>query len=115
MIKKQSKLKAAIGDALTESQVKEIALAIFKNDIFTDRHCPDAQAVMQSFPVLHFVKKDQLKRFKNAGMIYEYMNRASPMGINGRPMFLTCHVLSKLDADRVWKMHDRIKASTDSI
>jgi hypothetical protein len=115
MIKKSSKLKAEIGDSMTETDVKELAMRIFKHEVFTDRHCRNADEVRSSFPVLTFMKKKDIKRLEKMGMIWEAYNKAAPMAVNGQPMFFSCHLVSKLDADRVWKMHDRIKASTDSI
>jgi len=34
------------------------------------------------------------------GMIYEYYDKAGPRGINGKPIFSSCQLMSKGDADK---------------
>jgi len=50
---------------------------------------------------------------KSIGMIYEYMDKASPMGINGQPCFMSCQFLSKEDANRMWVFYGKYQEYKD--
>lgn len=39
---------------------------------------------------------------ESIGMIYEYLDKAMPMGINGQPCFMSCVFLSKEDTEKFW-------------
>jgi hypothetical protein len=49
------------------------------------------------------------KWYDEIGLIYEYLDKAGPRCINGCPIFMSCRIMSKSDADRMWKFHDQWK------
>lgn len=53
---------------------------------------------------------------EDIGMFWQWMARALPRSINGRPMFASCHVLSKAETEKVRKLllilYEKDKATT---
>ena len=47
----------------------------------------------------------------DVGMIYEYMDKAGPRGVNGYPIFWSCHILGKKDKKIVMEMVQKILKS----
>jgi hypothetical protein len=45
----------------------------------------------------------------NLGMIMEYYDQAGPLCINGYPMFLSCRLVNKKDAKKIWSMVEKLK------
>jgi hypothetical protein len=64
---------------MTEEEIKKLAKDIYTGLVFTDRHIQVA----------------------SPGMIYEYMDKAGPMSINGMPMFCSFRFISQEDAKKV--------------
>jgi hypothetical protein len=48
-------------------------------------------------------------KLKSIGMIYEYLSKASPMALNGGPMFFSLNMLNIEDAEKVWSYYDTYK------
>lgn len=99
--------------SLTEAQVKELALGIFRNEIFTDRHvAPHDQRLMATIfmPLGLMGKKDilALQRKQRPGMLYAKMSEAGPRSINGYPMFFSLSMVSEADAKKVWDEYKRL-------
>jgi len=123
-----------------DRELKNIAKDIYDNKIFTDRHCVDN--LLEVFTVLLLMgttapfidPKDDSEIRENElydildrdieqkyydlyinhiGMIYEHMDKASPMGINGYPMFLSAKFLNKKDAEKVMNYYSKYKEIRD--
>ncbi len=45
--------------------------------------------------------------FSSIGLIYEYYDKAMPMGINGYPIFGSCRFLSKEDTEKMFEFYDK--------
>jgi len=58
------------------------------------------------FMVLIFMgAKQRREMIKNPpGLIYEYLSEAGPRSINGMPSFFSMRMLSKADAEKVFRM-----------
>ncbi len=96
---------------ISDEEVKKIAEDIYKGLIFTDRHISNPNDLTSVFMVLMFMEEKDINRFKNnpPGLIYEYMDKAGPMTINGNPIFMSMQLLSKEDGERVIKHYTGIK------
>jgi len=98
---------------LTEEQISELALGIFRNEIFTERHIAegDMRMLTSIFMPLGFMeKKDVLamQRKQRPGLLYAKMAECGPRAINGYPMFFSVSMCSEADAQKVWAEHKRL-------
>jgi hypothetical protein len=99
--------------SLTDEQIHEIALGIFKNDIFTDRHVRegDQNLMTMIFMPLGFLDKRQildLQRKARPGLLYAHMRNAGPRAINGYPMFMEMSMAGPQDATKIWNEYKRL-------
>jgi hypothetical protein len=80
--------------------LREIALGIHEDRIFTNRHCRDIQEVLMCFPILSMMELCDRKWIANnpPGLVWEFYHAASPTGVNGLPMFFSVRFLSPEDA-----------------
>jgi len=101
--------------SLTDEEIKKLADEIYRGLIFTDRHIQNPDDISRVFMPLVLMKEEQIEEFRAnpPGMIYEYMDKACPMSINGMPMFLSFRLLSKEDAKKVDKKYIQIKEAVE--
>jgi hypothetical protein len=118
----------------TDKELKQIAIDIHAGRIWTDRHCQNPDDITRVFMPLIFAladvektedKVEQLKRkveksknrklLEEAGMIFEYIDKAGPMAINGMPMFLSFHILNKEETVKVCKYYEKVCKAIDKI
>lgn len=90
-------------DGISKEELLKVAQGIKNNLIFTDRHIQRDSDISMVFMVLLFMEKKAIKQLKDAGCIYEYYAKAGPRSVNGMPMFTSCHILNKKDAEFVWQ------------
>lgn len=119
---------------LTEQEMKELVRDVYDGKIFTSLQCGDH--VGSSFMISLFLgcgpsedthsdpvirkrnnRKAKLKyieeredreAFLNSiGMFYEYMDKAGPMYVNGRPTFFSCHILSIDETKRFIEVYNK--------
>jgi hypothetical protein len=97
---------------LTDDEIKTVAADLVKGRIFTANDCPPDQITVLFFPLLALMSEGQLN-WDDIGMIYEYMDKAAPMGVNGLPFFFTCRIVNKEDwgkiGDRALKIHNAMQ------
>lgn len=88
---------------LAEPELRQLVLDICDNRVFTDRHCRTADEVLQCFPILAMMKLCDRKFIaaNPPGLVWEFYSKASPMGVNGLPMFFSCKFLSPSDQEKV--------------
>lgn len=96
---------------MTDEDIKKLADDIYKGLVFTDRHIQNPDDVPRVFIPLVLLKKEQIEELnvRSIGMIYEYIDKAGPMSINGMPMFLSLRMLSQEDAKKVNEKYLLIK------
>lgn len=94
-------------------ELKKIAQALVNGHIFTDRHCASADEVTETF-MLIALGGLQLINVDTLGMIFEYMDKAGPMSVNGRPMFMSMHCLNKEDTKTVLGYARKIREATQA-
>lgn len=102
---------------ISDEEARKIAEDIYKGLIFTDRHLQDPEELKSVFMVLMFMKDEDINKLKGnpPGLIYEYMDRAFPRGINGNPIFMSMQLLSKEDGKRVNKYYIDIKSAIEKL
>jgi len=112
---------------LTDEQVKEFALGLYKNEIFTEFHIDESykpQLLPMIFLPLAFGIQDPETRGalqkSPPGMIYARYRDAQgrdqtfPRTFNGYPIFSSCGFLSIEDTDRVHKKYYEVKDAMDA-
>jgi hypothetical protein len=102
---------------LTEEEIKKLADDIYRGFVFTDRHVRNPDDILRVFMPLVLFKEEQIEEFKAniPGMIYEYMDKAGPMSIDGMPMFCSFRFLSKEDAKKVDEKYLQIKKAIENV
>lgn len=102
---------------LTEEEIKKLADDIYKGLVFTDRHIQNPDDITRVFIPLVILKKEQIEEFgvNPPGLVYEYMDRAGPMAVNGMPMFLSLRMLSQEDAKKVNDKYIQIKNAVEKV
>lgn len=102
---------------MTDEHVKKLAEDMYKGLVFTNRHIDRQEDVPRVFMPLLIIEdeiRDKLLQ-DPPGMIYEYMDRAGPMAINGMPMFLSLQMVSIDDTKRVIECLNKIKCAIENI
>jgi len=99
---------------MTNQELVKIAEDIHAGRIFTDRHIPsgDRQGMVPLIflPIaLADAKMEKRIRKDKPALVYEYLDKAGPRGINGYPIFMSCRFLTKEDSDKVWKAYEEIE------
>ncbi len=104
---------------LNNEELKQIAIDIRAGRIFSNWHIPDNEPDMlySIFMPLGLMNADQMEEIAtaNIGLVYEYMNQAGPMAINGYPMFMSFHVLHLNDAKVVLEFINRLEAAESTV
>jgi len=117
---------------LSDEEVKEFALGIYRNEIFTEYHIKEqdkANLLTMIFMPLMFgfeafgLNNPEIRgAFEKSppGMCYARYYDASgrsqtfPRSINGYPIFSSCAFLSREDTDRVNEKFYQVKAAMDA-
>lgn len=102
---KEKKKQRATFPSLPEDKLREFVLAVADGRVFTSADIPkgqEAHLLQMIFMPIAFgafadVRRADLKRI---GVLWEFIDKAGPRGINGYPMFMSCRVLNRSDWDR---------------
>lgn len=104
---------------LTDSEVKELGLAHYKQQIFASWDIPphDKDMLPSIFMVLLFMDDIATKQLQTngAGHVYEYYDKAAHTSINGYPTFWSCHILNQADSERIINKSKEIAALLDAV
>mgnify|MGYP005610482559 CR=1 FL=1 len=73
----------------TEAELTELARAIARHELYIATRPED----MVSFNAILAMADIPPERFEGVGAVYEYMDKAGSLSINGRPMFLSAQFL----------------------
>ena len=95
---------------MTDDEIKKLAEDMYKGIVFTDRHLERREDIQSVFAVLNLMDEKQIDILrKNApGMIYEYMDKAGPVAVNGMPIFFSFKMASVEDAKKIIERYNNI-------
>lgn len=102
-----------------KAELVQFAKDMHAGKIFTDRHLSNPNDVTMVFMVLALADKKTIekiaKRIGDKGIIYEYMDKAGPMGVNGNPVFFSCGHLTDTEAEYMFTKYEEVKTTMESI
>jgi hypothetical protein len=101
----------------SDAEIKQIAIEIEAGKIWTSEHCPNLDAVRASFLTIGFCTPELANWMQQnkIAVIYEYVDRAGPLSVNGMPSFFGAKMISEDDWKRVLEKVTAIRAALASI
>ena len=54
-------------------------------------------------------------KLESIGMVYEYLDKAGPTGINGKPCFFSLRLLNKDDTKKVFDYYEKYKEIREKV
>jgi hypothetical protein len=100
----------------TREELRQLALDWLAGKLFTDHHCR-ADDLPLAFMPLALMKPSQIAELQGSdlGLIFEYVDKAGPRGINGMPFFFSMQILNRADAQVVMDLAKRLQVAQDSV
>jgi len=100
----------------TDAVLKEIALGILEGHIFCDRQIVNKDDTPMVFMILALMDDATAKQLKhqNICLLYEYINKSGPMGVNGMPVFMSMRCLNKEDTEKMFVYYQEAEKMRDS-
>jgi hypothetical protein len=100
----------------TDEELKTIAKDLYAGKIFSDRHLSGPHEISMVFMILAFLDAEHIKKMQddNIDFIYEYLDQAGPMAVNGKPTFLSARMLNKDETTKMFDYYKKIKDAVDS-
>ena len=101
-VKEKKKWEEPDLSPLPSDELKKLASEIFQGRIYTSEFHDAQLAPFETFMSLMFgsirdqydVNDEQLKEYIGKfGMLYEHLDKAGPLAVNGNPMFLSCRIM----------------------
>jgi len=100
----------------TLRDLKAIALDLYKEKILTSQQVPP-EVLQTVFLPLALCDKAALTKMRKRGIVvlYEYLDKAGPLYVNGYPTFASCHGLTKKEWDTVLAEHEKILRKVEPV
>jgi hypothetical protein len=101
---------------MTDAQIKDVAMGMFKCQIFTSDMVDNPKDIGLVFMVMTLADADYVKFLKDndVTLFYEHYHAAGPMCINGMPTFFSCSVATRADHKRILDRYQIIKTAIDA-
>ena len=101
----------------TDEELRQIALDLHLGKIFSDRHCPGPESIPMVFMLLNLMEDKVIEEIKakNVNFIYEYLDQAGPLSVNGMPTFMSLRFLTKDESDKMFEYYKKFKEAQDSV
>ncbi len=100
----------------TDEQIKQLAMALYKNELFTSLHLRDQHLLQMVFIPLALMDAVQLRELEinKAYCFYAYYADTTPQGVNGYPIFFSFSYLNEEDTMRMRDKYEQIKKVLDN-
>lgn len=98
-----------------EAEVKQIAVDLFHGKIYCDRHLHSPDDMPRVFMIVGLgAFADHPKSYiESIGLVYEYLDKAMPRGINGQPMFMSLKLLNRSDTNKMFEIYNKLKTAEE--
>lgn len=95
---------------MTDAEIKQLAIDMRAGKVFTNLNLHDQEDVLLVFPALILLSDEQRQEIidRKVELIYEYVDKAGPMSINGYPSFFSYRFLSSEETDKLFDMIKRL-------
>ena len=95
----------------TDDELKQLAMDIVAGKVFGSWSHPEALRISFGL-VLNFIDRATLQEMidQDVALFYEYIDKASPRGVNGLPTFFSLRALSRSDAEKVEGLINKLNA-----
>lgn len=99
---------------LSYDDLKGLARDIVLGRVFTSIGLSESK-MRTAFPVFSFLSKESAERLVNGNIVavYEYYDKASPVGINGLPVFFSCNLLTKEQVEALMQFVAKLQRAMD--
>jgi hypothetical protein len=84
----------------SDDELKQLAIDYVEGKIYTSIGIQNPMDLRLVFMPLTFMNQEQLAVMDDVGMLFEYLTEAAPGSINGKPIFMSCSMLTKEDTER---------------
>ena len=105
--------------SLTEAEVKDLALRIFRGEVFTSSQVrkEDWELLRIIFMPLGMMEDKDIARLSKQGavLLYADMEEAMPRSINGYPIFPSFSWINKEDAEKVTQKFKQNEKATEEV
>lgn len=96
-------------ESLSPEKLNQLAKDFVAGRVFSDRHCPPDMWT-SVFMILGLGDAEVVKGdIDDLGMVYEYLDQAGPMTVNGYPTFFSFRMLNKADAMKLFEKADALE------
>ena len=97
--------EALVIPRMTDDELREFVCAFVDGRIFTAHQVQNEGMIPQVFMPLALgaLAQYQPETLTEIGTVYEYLNKAGPMSINGMPTFFSCRFVHVKDWERAQK------------
>lgn len=94
----------------TDDEIKKPVLGVLENRVFTSDFVQTNSDLPRVFMVLAFASPETVTEMQEQkiSMFYEAYTEAAPVGVNGYPVFFSCHMLNAED-------HERYRVKLDTL
>lgn len=98
---------------MAEPELRQLAMDTAQGKVFTDRHGDNA---IDAFRVVFMLGLGghRPKYLDQWGMIYEYIDKAGPRAINGRPSFFSFRILHADDLPHFLDLYREVRTTLDN-
>ncbi len=95
---------------MTDHEIKKLAQDMYLGLVFTDRNIMNKDDVPRVFMPLALMEEELAEelRKKSPGMLYEYLDKASPLAMDGMPIFFSFKMVSSEDSKKVLEKYNNI-------
>jgi hypothetical protein len=101
----------------TDEELKVIASDLLDGKIYCDRHCRSAEDTVQVFMILGLMGTEAVEQMQKdeIDFVYEYLDQAGPRSCNGKPMFMSCRMLSKTETAKMFEFYEAFRAAKEQV
>jgi hypothetical protein len=100
---------------MTDEELKQLAQDIVDKKVFTSNHLPQDDPMLLGcvFIPLVMMNDEQQAEFieKKPGMVYEYLDKAMPMGIDNFPCFMSMRYVTEDEYSKLRTFYEELKAA----
>jgi hypothetical protein len=114
---KVAKAKKPLKLTHTDEELRKLAKDLVGNLVFMSDQCGSAEEASHCFLILTLMPKEYLDEMVAGDVqhFYEYNDKKMPMGVNGKPMFLSGRPITRSDYAKLRIYEGQIRSAIDEV